>query len=58
MPCIKLLVYIVNKIIPGEDEHEAMGVQYIDERLLETPIIALGQTTNELVRMANKAKEI
>lgn len=57
MPCIKLLVYIVNKIIPGEDEHEAMGVQYIDERLLETPIIALGQTTNELVRMANKAKE-
>ncbi|WP_461613787.1 Na/Pi cotransporter family protein [Clostridium sp. Marseille-QA1073] len=57
MPCIKLLVYIVNRIIPGEDEKEAMGVQYIDERLLETPVIALGQTTNELVRMANKAKD-
>lgn len=57
MPCIKLLVYIVNRLIPGEDEKEAMGVQYIDERLLETPVIALGQTTNELVRMANKAKD-
>lgn len=57
MPCIKLLVYTVNRIIPGEDEKEAMGVQYIDERLLETPVIALGQTTNELVRMANKAKD-
>lgn len=57
MPCIKLLVYVVNRIIPGEDEKEAMGVQYIDERLLETPVIALGQTTNELVRMANKAKD-
>jgi len=57
MPCIKLLVYIVNRIIPGEDEKETMGVQYIDERLLETPVIALGQTTNELVRMANKAKD-
>lgn len=54
---IKPLVALVNKLIPGEDEREAMGVKYIDERLLETPVIALGQTTNELVRMANKAKE-
>lgn len=54
---IKPLVALVNKLIPGEDEKEAMGVKYIDERLLETPVIALGQTTNELVRMANKAKE-
>lgn len=54
---IKPLVALVNKLIPGEDEKEAMGVKYIDERLLETPVIALGQTKNELIRMANKSKE-
>lgn len=54
---IKPLVALVNKLIPGEDEKDTIGVQYIDERLLETPIIALGQTTNELVRMGTKAKE-
>ncbi|WP_061995385.1 Na/Pi cotransporter family protein [Clostridium sp. ATCC 25772] len=54
---IKPLVALVNRLIPGEDEKDAIGVQYIDERLLETPVIALGQTTNELVRMGTKAKE-
>lgn len=57
LPLIKYLVAFVNKIIPGEDEKEVPGVKYIDERLLETPAIAFGQTTNEVVRMAEKAKE-
>lgn len=54
---IKYLVVLVNFLIPGEDEREEMGLKYIDERLLETPVIAFGQTTNEIVRMATKAKE-
>lgn len=54
---IKYLVALVNFLIPGEDEREEMGLKYIDERLLETPVIAFGQTTNEIVRMATKAKE-
>ncbi|MCB2290263.1 Na/Pi cotransporter family protein [Clostridium sp. CS001] len=57
VPFIKYLVLLVNKLIPGEDEIETMGVNYIDERLLETPVIAVGQTTKEVVRMANLAKE-
>jgi phosphate:Na+ symporter len=57
MPFIKCLVLLVNKLIPGEDEVETMGVKYIDERLLETPVIAVGQTAKEVVRMANLAKE-
>lgn len=57
VPFIKYLVWLVNKLIPGEDEVETMGVMYIDERLLETPVIAVGQTTKEVVRMANLAKE-
>jgi len=51
LPLIKYLVAFVNKIIPGEDEKDVPGVKYIDERLLETPAIAFGQTTNEIVRM-------
>lgn len=54
---IPLLVKLVNKLIPGEDETEKMGTQFIDQRFLETPSIAVGQTTKEIVRMANKAKE-
>ncbi|MBW9145131.1 Na/Pi cotransporter family protein [Clostridium sp. CM027] len=57
VPFIRYLVLLVNKIIPGEDEVVIMGVKYIDDRLLETPVIAVGQTSQEVVRMANLAKE-
>lgn len=57
LPFIKYLVALVNKLIPGEDEKETMGVKHIDERLLETPVIAVGQMIKETIRMANKAKE-
>nr|MBK5236970.1 Na/Pi cotransporter family protein [Clostridium sp.] len=57
VPFIKYLVLLVNMIIPGEDDNLTIGVKYIDERLLETPVIAVGQTTKEVVRMANLAKD-
>jgi phosphate:Na+ symporter len=57
VPFIKYLILLANKIIPGEDEVLTKGVKYIDERLLETPVIAVGQATKEVVRMANLAKE-
>lgn len=57
LPFIKYLVAFVNRIMPGDDEIDEAGLKYIDDRLLETPAIAFGQTTNELVRMASKAKE-
>jgi phosphate:Na+ symporter len=57
LPFMNYLVLLVNKVISGEDERETMGVKYIDERLLETPVIAVGQMIKETIRMANKAKE-
>jgi len=57
-PFIKYLVAIVNKLIPGDAEIEHLGVKYIDDRLLETPVIAVGQCTKEIMRMANKARKI
>lgn len=57
LPFIKQLVAFVNKLLPGEDEKDVAGLMYIDDRLLETPAIAFGQTTNEIIRMAEKSKE-
>jgi phosphate:Na+ symporter len=57
LPFIKYLVALVNFILPGEDEKEVVEVKYIDDRLLETPTIAFGQATNEIIRMGTIAKE-
>lgn len=56
LPFIKGLVSLANRIVKGEDEIEKYGTQYIDERLLETPVIAVGQTVQEICRMAEKAE--
>lgn len=57
LPLSKYMIAIVNKVITGEDEVEKAGPKYIDDRLLETPVIAAGQVLKETIRMANKAKE-
>ena len=56
VPLSKYMIMIVNKLIKGEDEIELFGPKYLDERLLETPVIAAGQVQKETLRMANKAK--
>jgi phosphate:Na+ symporter len=55
---IGLLVKIVNKLVPGEDEKSsALVLKYLDRRLLETPSIAVGQVVKEIVRMAKLSSE-
>lgn len=56
-PFIKVMINLVNKLIPGEDEIEKVGPKYIDDKILETPVIAAGQVMKETIRMANKAKQ-
>lgn len=54
LPLYKVIVNIVNKLIPvseEEEEEDHMGTKFIDERLLETPVIAVGQTTKDVIRM-------
>jgi phosphate:Na+ symporter len=49
---IGVLVKIVNKLVPGEDEKSsALVLEYLDSRLLETPSIAVGQVIKEVTRM-------
>lgn len=59
LPFASLLVYAVNKVIPydPEEEKEIQGIKYIDDRILETPSIAIGQVIKEVLHMGNVALE-
>lgn len=57
LPFTKYIIMFINRVIPCEDKIEKMGPKYIDDRVLETPVIAAGQVIKETIRMANKAKE-
>ncbi|MGL4741502.1 MAG: Na/Pi cotransporter family protein [Sarcina sp.] len=56
-PFMGLIIKLVNKMIPGDDEIEKVGPKFIDDKILETPVIAAGQVIKETIRMANKAKK-
>ncbi len=55
-PFIGLLVKLATKIIPGEED-KGEGIKYIDERILETPPIALASAMKETLHMGNVARE-
>lgn len=58
IPFAGLIVKSVSVIIPvtaEEKETTSLGVKYLDERILETPTIALGQVVKEVLHMGNVA---
>ena len=57
LPLTKLLVRLVTKIIPErkKTEESPEKLYYIDEHMLSTPPIAVQQTKNEIVNMAEIA---
>jgi len=58
LPFAGLIVKAVQIMIPPTDEEKAeelLGVKYLDERILETPSIALGQVMKEVLHMGNLA---
>ncbi|GFR35264.1 Na/Pi cotransporter family protein [Thermobrachium celere] len=57
-PFIPLLVKWVKWLVPGEEkEANAMTLEHLDSRLLETPSIAVGQVVKEVSRMGKIASE-
>lgn len=57
LPFSKYIVKLALTLIPeknSEKENEST-TKYLDERILETPSIALGNTIQEVLRMGNKA---
>jgi len=59
LPFAGLLVKLAQKFVPGDIEAETdeTASKYLDERILETPSIALGQVIKETLHMGNVAKE-
>lgn len=59
LPFAGLLVKLAQRFVPGDIEAESneTASKYLDERILETPSIALGQVIKETLHMGNVAKE-
>ncbi|MCF6466125.1 Na/Pi cotransporter family protein [Clostridium sp. Cult2] len=58
LPFARLLVKAAIKIIPGDvEEATEAGLKYLDLRIIETPSIALGQVTKEVLRMGKIVEE-
>ncbi|MBU0501872.1 MAG: Na/Pi symporter, partial [Candidatus Margulisbacteria bacterium] len=57
MPLAGLMVVIVTKLVKGEVEVIEHQTMHLDERMLVTPEIAIGQAKNEIIRMGQYAKE-
>ena len=59
LPVAKLIVKLAMKLVPENDseEDDEKAVKYIDDRMIETPSIALSNTVKEILRMGDKAKD-
>lgn len=59
VPFTNTLVCLATKIVPERktQEDRKLAFTFIDDRLLETPPIAVGNTKREIIRMADIAKE-
>lgn len=52
LPFVRLIIKFVDKLIPGETEEPEKATIYLDERIAETPAVAIGQVTRETVRLS------
>lgn len=58
IPFTNALVFLATKIVPDKERITSkLAFTYIDDRFLETPPIAVGNTKLEIIRMADIAKE-
>lgn len=61
LPFSKYIVKLAERLVPVKEEEielaTANTTKYLDERMFETPSIALGNTLQEVVRMGGKARK-
>lgn len=58
LPFVGVLAKISSLVVRGQDEANSLQVKYIDNRVLNTPPIAIGQARREAQRMAQTALEM
>lgn len=56
LPFASLLVAFVTRILPGKVEDDPTKLVYLDERILETPSVAVVQIIKEIIRMGDMAR--
>jgi len=55
LPFVSVFAKFIEKIIPGTPVIEERGPIYLDERMFESPAVALSLATKEIIRMAKIA---
>ena len=58
LPLIGVLAKISTLVIRGRDDHENLQVKFIDDRVLNTPPVAIGQARRETKRMGQIVLEM
>ncbi|WP_207289754.1 Na/Pi cotransporter family protein [Senegalia massiliensis] len=56
LPFAGFIVMAAKKLVRGEDT-EVVGLKYLDSRIIETPSIAVGMASREVLRMGKIVKE-
>ncbi|KKY00034.1 MULTISPECIES: Na/Pi cotransporter family protein [Paraclostridium] len=59
LPFTKFIINLAIKLVPDKDgeEDESKAIKYLDDRIVETPSIAVASVVKETLRMGKKAKE-
>jgi phosphate:Na+ symporter len=55
---VQPLSRFVTFIVPGKDHEEQSHLTYLDVRMIETPLIAIQQSYDEILRMANSVQKM
>jgi phosphate:Na+ symporter len=58
LPLVGLLASLVKRFLPGEEIRIKRGTEFIDEKLLAAPSIALSQAEKEVLRMGRLTTEM
>ena len=58
LPLVGLIVVFVKRVVPGEEIRVDRGTKYLDDRLLNTPVLALSQALKEVIRMGKMTSEM
>lgn len=59
LPFTKFIISLATKLVPDKagEEDESKAIKYLDDRIVETPSIAVASVVKETLRMGKKAKE-
>jgi len=58
LPLIGPFSKLVMKLVPEEEEEKKVGPRYLDEHVLRTPALALGQASREALRVSDIVREM